>query len=707
MEPKEILEGGPVLARRLSHRRCRRGKGGRGRRAAGLTFSAMVGATVTILVLSCGEASVEPTPAPPPVTVAFVEDSVRVAEGETRMVGIRYRIEQVALPLSILVTAVHDDAGAEDYELSETRFEIPIGSLPEGAFDLAVAGRADDAFAEGDEKLSLQLTVLAESKAEVGPSLPVVVADAPVSVVPGVSLMATRPERVEAVRGLSYTHASVRLRTTLISEWHPGSEGVSMRWIGPYGERREWIPHHPYYEYAERAKPHPPQPSFHIEAWRLATRHSVVTHEMDVSWPVGSALELTFGGDVGVVCAAGGCMIADDARSVASRKPRASIPSPGVARPSQGVTPYQRDTRWTVGGHGRSMGAASSYLLGNYGWHPSAWPPGDTLVFYLSTVNWPENAGMTPAEVKDLLNEMLAEWSAIPTADILWRVDGPVDLEPGRDGKNLFFVDPESVHGVRTGGGRWSEEIDGVRGVVEIDHGLGTPQESVSFPRSAYDTPWAYVANALGMHPLGHVLGLEHAASLPVARSCPPPTYAVDNCGPVDGDSRYWRRVSGAWPLDPVMSYGVSSIMSWTEDGRTLRLDDKVGASLLRPKPGWLATAGTIAGSVRSEDGRPIPHIHIWALRPTENGLVDGVGAFSDRDGNFQIRGLPPGDWFLVAHPDLDWLANPSFFYEQQGELLDEMLLYPVRAQAGQTAAGIEITMSRGRETTNPASNPG
>jgi len=657
----------------------------------------MVPAAIAVLVLSCGEDAVEPTPADPTVAVAFVEDSVRVVEGETRTIGIRYRIDQAALPLAILVTVVQDDAGAEDYELSETRFEIPAGSLQEGTLDLAVTGQADDAFAEGDERLSLQLTALAEGPTEVGPSLPVAIVDAPVSLVPGVTLKATPPERIEAARGLSYIHASARLRTTLTSEWDPDSEGVSMRWIGPYAERREWIDveHHP--SYTEQAKPYPPQPDFHIEAWRVASRNSVATHEMDVSWPVGSALELTFGGDVGVVCAADGCFFADDARSAASQRPRAGTPGPNIARPSPGVAPYQWDTQWTGGGHVHGSVAANSYLLGNLGWHPSAWPPGDTLVFYLSSANWPENARMTPEEVKDLLDEMLAEWSAISTADMLLRVEGPVDgLQPGRDGKNIFFLDPGSAHGARTGG-RWGEEIDGVRGLVEIDHSLGTPGESVSFPRSVYDNPWAYVANEMGMHPLGHTLGLEHAASFPVGRSCPPPTYGVDSCRPVNGDASYWRRVSGAWSMDPIMSYGLTSIMSWTADGRTLRLDDKVGASLLRPKPGWLANTGTIAGSVRAEDGRPVPHIHVWAVQPNADGVMDGVGAFADGNGDFQIRGLPPGDWFLVAHPDLEWLANPRFFYEGQGDLLDEMLLFPVRAEAGQETGGIEIVMGHGR----------
>ena len=501
-----------------------------------------------------------------------------------------------------------------------------------------------------------------------------------------------------------------------------------MRWIGPYGGRREWIDaeHHP--NYTEQARPYPPQPDFHIEAWRVRSRNSAVTHVMSVSWPAESRLQLRFGGGA-VACAADGCSVTDDPGTPTAQAGPASpeaIPHPSEALTSPGVASHQRNApvgrqrqrpvpfidygvvpppsaQWrAVGDHGNGSAAANRYLLYDNTWHPSVWPPGDTLVFYLSTVNWPEDARMTPEEVKDLLSEMLAEWSDISTADMLLRVDGPVDLEPGRDGKNIFFLNPGSVHG----GGvptYWSDRIDGVRGIVEVDHELGLPENVVWWTKGQYDqSPWLYVANAMGMHPLGHTFGLGHSAAFPVARSCPPPTYGVDDCGPVDGDSGYWRRVSGAWPLDPIMSYGISSILSWTADGRTLRLDDKVGASLLRPRPGWLATVGTIAGSVRAEDGWPVSHVHIWAVRPSDDGTVDGVGAFADRDGNFEIRGLPPGDWFLVAHPDLEWLANPGFYYDQQGELLDEMLLYPVRAQAGQTADGIEITMSRGRSATTP-----
>ena len=658
-------------------------------------------------------------------SVAFVENSVSLDEGETLVVGLRYRVRQLETPLRVRVAVTEDGAEATDYALSQTRFEIPAGEQADGTLSLTIRAQADDAFAEGEERLSLSLAVPDGSGTEVGPALAVEIGDAPVSPSRGITLSGTPPEPVEAVGGLSYIQARDRLRTTLTSEWRSSSQGVSMRWVGPYGERREWIPHHPNEQYAEQARPHPPQPDFHIESWHVRSRNSVVTHVMDVSWPADSRLQLRFGGEVGVACAADGCTMTDGPSATSGRWPGMdgqspqAIPDPGEAWPPHGLAAHPWNTPQAVGapgswlttvpaapfstpysaggGHAHGSAAGGRYLLYDNRWHPSVWPPGDTLVFYLSSANWPENAGMTPEEVKDLLNQMLAEWSDIPTADILWRVDGPLNIEPGRDGRNIFFLDPGSAHGGRSGGS-WTDQINGVWGIVEADHSLGRPEEAVSFTRSQYDrSPWPYIANEMGMHPLGHTLGLGHAASFPGARSCPGPTYAVDTCGPVNGDYGYWRRVSGAWALDPIMSYGITSIMSWTENGRTLRLDDRIGASLLRPRPGWLATTGTITGSVRTEDGRSVPHIHIWAVRPSTTGRMDGVGAFADRNGSFEIQGLPPGDWILIAHPDLDWLANPWFYYERQGELLDEMLLYPVRTRAGQTTGGVQITMARGR----------
>ncbi len=158
MESKELLENGPILARRRSHRRWKRGAEGRGRRTADLMLSAMVPAVIAVVVLSCGDDAVVPPPdpvAPPPdppaFSVSFAEDSLRVVEGEAVAVGVQYRVHGLGSPAAIRVSVREGDADAADYELSETRFEIPAGSGAEGTFELSVAARADSNFAEGEE----------------------------------------------------------------------------------------------------------------------------------------------------------------------------------------------------------------------------------------------------------------------------------------------------------------------------------------------------------------------------------------------------------------------------------------------------------------------------------------------------------------------------------------------------------------------------
>ena len=348
--------------------------------------------------------------------------------------------------------------------------------------------------------------------------------------------------------------------------------------------------------------------------------------------------------------------------------------------------------------------AAHGYnLLGPYRWDPSVWGPGETLVFHLSSANWPEWARLTPEEMKDLLQERFDEWSASPRTDMSLRVElTNAELEPARDGKNIFYWSERPGPGTFGNTGSWYERENGEWWRVEADHWLGTPESLFAASKSDYDSSsfstWVSLTSNLGHHGIGHLLGFGHAGTFPVSRHCPGPPDSLAGCRPVANDMDHWRGVSGTWPMDSVMSYGVSGVMGWNGQGGLLRLDDRIGASVLRPSRTFFETTGAIAGSILA-DGKPVRGIHVWALRQTEEGLVDGVGSFADENGEFHIQGLPPGDWILLAHPDLEWMANPGFFYERQGEFLDVMLLRPVRAAAGQTTRGIEINMLRGRKT--------
>ena len=243
------------------------------------------------------------------VAVEFVEETVTIREGETRAVGIRYRIMELAAPLPVRISALPSGTGPadyeSDYELSEGRFEVPAGSGVDGSVEVSLGARADRAFTEGDEELLLRLVAGAGVRVELGTDLRVVIADVPVSPCAGVVLGGTPPEPVETIAG--------RIRTSLTSEWSRSADGVTMAWVSPYGQREEWWDVTQHHAYTDRAKPYPPQPDFHLESWRIVPGASSTTHLMDVHWSSGLELELMFGCDarqVVAVCRRQGCELA-------------------------------------------------------------------------------------------------------------------------------------------------------------------------------------------------------------------------------------------------------------------------------------------------------------------------------------------------------------------------------------------------------------
>ena len=136
------------------------------------------------------------------------------------------------------------------------------------------------------------------------------------------------------------------------------------------------------------------------------------------------------------------------------------------------------------------------------------------------------------------------------------------------------------------------------------------------------------------------------------------------------------------------MAYGSGSLAE----------DDRVGASLLRPRAGWTSRVGAIAGALES-DGAAVPYAHVYALRQTAGGLRDPVGAFANARGEFVIEGLPPGDYVLWAHP-LRYYGWHLPLTRQGAEtgVRDTLALQPVEVSRGRVTGGITITMRRGRE---------
>ena len=321
-------------------------------------------------------------------------------------------------------------------------------------------------------------------------------------------------------------------------------------------------------------------------------------------------------------------------------------------------------------------------------WSPEVWDSGQTLVFEVARDAGFEVLFDSPEGLLPYVERALAFWSDIPTADISWRVDGVGDeIDEGNywyDGRNTILLNSD-------GEDRGAGEIDHMKEVAgewrrfECDVVLGggfakipddvDPEGLDDYRESEREgTVWLLV------HELGHCLGLAHSATLSTV-------------------GRWTVMDMLVHPGDPAMSYGYIPIYKG-EPG--LEADDVVGASLLRPAPGWQGTTGSVSGSLHIA-GEPVSYASVWALPVGGTPLQDRIGAFSNGDGEFLIEGLPPGEYGLWAQSIVTPGAHPGLMEAgAPTDLEDAVLGGLVRVEAGQTSGDLEVSMHRGRISRPP-----
>lgn len=311
-------------------------------------------------------------------------------------------------------------------------------------------------------------------------------------------------------------------------------------------------------------------------------------------------------------------------------------------------------------------------------WREREWGPGRVLEWVLAdhpgwTAPFVDRDGETqpppfdsPAEAVPFVREAMAAWSAIPNADIRWRLSG-VESGPGneRDGRNTLTVaaNEEGFAGRAWwwfqrpfSGGPWEMFECDIELVPQAAALLGSDD-----PRSLTVT----------IHEFGHCLGLAHTGRHPTIVHTFPDL--------------------GIWGETPKMSYGLDL-------SNALAVDDIVGASLLRPAGDRVAGAGSITGRV-TVAGAPGRFVTVSSVRLVSGDrTAPGPGVFTDEDGRFRLEGLVPGDYLIRAAPMTRVDAHESLL--EAGavvEALDGALLRPVTVRAGQETDGVALDLPRGR----------
>ena len=327
-------------------------------------------------------------------------------------------------------------------------------------------------------------------------------------------------------------------------------------------------------------------------------------------------------------------------------------------------------------------------------WSADVWGPGETLVWEIEDGEDWSLLFDSAEDIRPLIEEALGIWSGIETADISWRLGGlaAADDEEPRfgDSRNHVFLERQRGRDsegdyryyYRSGAFIWwiRNDPNSAWEVTECDIGLPWDWwlDDDLQPRADLDLDDVRRnLAAFASEEFGHCLGLGDAARFPGSR--------ILRRTPGDDDF-VWRR--NIWDRGPLMhNY-------W----EPLSQDDRAASSLLRPRPGWRSTVGSVSGTLELE-GAPAPYVHVYAIRSTTEGVRDPVGAFANVRGEFLIEGLPPGKYVLWARPiRYSWKHSRLIAADAETDVKDALIAQPVQVEADRVTGGIEIPLQSGRQ---------
>jgi len=215
----------------------------------------------------------------------------------------------------------------------------------------------------------------------------------------------------------------------------------------------------------------------------------------------------------------------------------------------------------------------------------------------------------------DVLTTAFSTWEAVAASKIRFAFQGVVGTRERNsgDGVNLIALGARENLGTGVLAATFLTS-DAAGTLTDADIVFGS---SVAFSTSSSPDASAYDLEAIATHEIGHFLGLEH-------------------CG-----------------------LARATMVPYTDRGeiqqRTLHSDDEIGATLLYPEDGFLASTGSLSGRI-TVAGAPVFLANVVAAS-VRGPIV--ASAFSAPDGSYHVEGLPPDVYVVYAEP-LDGPVAPG-----------------------------------------------
>ena len=329
----------------------------------------------------------------------------------------------------------------------------------------------------------------------------------------------------------------------------------------------------------------------------------------------------------------------------------------------------------------KSWGFSPILAYDGYKTTPTTWP--DKMVtFYIHSSGAQR---LTQTELEIIFKKAAETWNSVFTSDVQIKIAGFTDILPSAisnevDGINVIYFDKIGEI-IPTGSG-----IIGVT-YVFFDESGEIKDTDIIFNDKDYNFSMfqklpdgTTFLQAVATHEMGHALGLDHSAVYSIKPEERPTMYPY-----------------------------------YHEYQSSLEKDDEVGISWLYPSSNFKTDFGSIAGRVTSPYGEGIFGGHVVAIKPETGRKLVGVftGLETLTEGEYEIPGLPPGDYKILLEPLKDTLTKPSSYSFSNIKYIDQNFVYEyyddrdslesadmVSVKMGQKTSGIDIVTGYGNPQT-------